>query len=721
MKFEILIYLRRQDLHIPSHYQQAVNGTVTLSLNEWIEHAIDSGYYDYHSNIEDWKNYFEKSKFIIKPLHNLVNYDIRYDFIHSMSLNYEDFLFKKSQLLNESVDWHVIPILRCFNLCMLDSVNDTSIIKDVKSQFIAYTRLSSESQKLSLNAHQKRIVVASCLNSNQKLSETKDLPKESSEYFLDFEKSRSDNEINLDNISLLEFQLLEKFVKALFPRLSLDEKLLAAFAGIKSYKFNDDLNLYLYSINDLKEYLERIIQLYIECQVEMKQKENVYKPIYLTNNSLYFLHIAKCGGTSVKSFLNQLFTQGEFVQGLNPDMLSQFSKQEIAKWKLISGHLDRTVLSYIKPDYIITWLRDPIERLVSYYSRLTQLSIENREEFKENAKTEAIVKRFEQDTNYFRSDNPEFLRDSNLMTKSLGSNFFAYDRYITSGPEKLDEAKKYLEQNVSFFGVMNRIQESMDLMSYVLGQIPSQTHHHKNPTDPKFKDAYRTEEMLHFFEGASDLDIPLWSFATDLFNERFNRTMHYLWDKNNAYNNEVTPTSNFNDFDYGHIREDVIKFMRIEIECNPNIVFKDTLDYTFDLPIHGEGWSEREWFNDLTHYTLRWINQPKASIYFPLNRKNILECYVHIPHKVTELKNIFVDGSIVENIDYISVHNHSKDTEPGELLKFRIPVSTNTLQKLTKIEFEVTYVTSPNQLDNSNLDKQLKSISIDWIRISPLL
>ena|GEM_PF-2241863 len=721
-EIEVLVYLRRQDLHAPSHYQQAQLSQVIRTFDEWIEHAIASGYYDYYNVLEDWRKHLSKSEFIIKPLGNSVKKDVRYDILHTLGLDYQLFELKKSQQLNESVDWNMIPILRCFNLLIKEKEDERLRlqINQIKTHFIKYAISISENDKLSLNKSQYEKITSYYEDVNEKLILHFDITSENKVYFRKPKYPKKISTYDLEKHTILEFNILADFIRFAFPKLDSEGQLLGSFSKIREYDFVEEDEELEFKHKELKDYTESIVNVYQDNLERMKSEINVYKPKSLTERTLYFLHIAKCGGTSVRDYLDQLFKQGEFVGGLNPEMLAQYSKSEIKNWKLISGHLDRTILKYIEPDLTITWLRNPIDRFVSAYGRLSELTIENREDFKKNNQAEIIASNFENDSNYFRKDNPEFLRNGNLMTKSLGSNFFSYERYTKSGEDKLNEAKRFLNHDIYFFGIMDRMQESMDLLSYATGQIPQNSYLHSNKTKSKYKENYKSQEHLDFFNEISKLDKELWQYAIDLFNERFNKTLHYLWHKYEGYTNALTTNTNFNDVDYKSIRQELITFMKKEIESTTEISQVDSIEYTFDLPLHGDGWSKREWYNDLTHYTLRWIQKPTASIYFPLERSNLLECHMHIPHYVTALKTIYIDGNEVTDLIYLETDNHTKDNYMGNLVKFTIPVSLETKPFFTKIEIEVTHVTSPNELDKENPDMQLKSISVDWIKISPL-
>jgi len=688
-EIEVLVYLRRQDLHIPSHYQQSLKSTVTLNFDEWISKAIYSGYYDYNNVLNDWQKYLPDSKFTIKTLFNLYGKDIRYDITRFLGIDYNHFYFKKTQQLNDSIDWFHIPILRAFNSSCKNEKNEDrkEKIKTLKSKFLNYARVNTTQEKLGLSKEQYRKISDYTIDISKKLIASFDIQSNDLGYFNQSLTILENRILKLNEVNKKCFQEITAFIQYEFPKLSIDFDSLLRSIKHEQKTNNENSEFNNYNYNELLAFVQVIINLYFKHSIEKELNLNVYRPFNIENKTLYFLHIAKCGGTSVRSYLNQLFYQGDYVNGLNPEMFSKHKENSYKQWKLISGHLDRTVLNYINPDIIITWLRDPIERFVSAYGRLSQLAIE---------------------------------KNSNLITKSLGCDFFNYDRYLTNNEQKINEAKRFLTNDVTYFGVMNRIQESMDLLCYTLGQIPRTNYLHKNKSDSTYKEHYRSKEMSTLFHKASQADKMVWSYATDLFNERFNNTLHYLWSKYNGYDTQITKNVNFNDLDYKKIRQKLITFIITEIENKTQLILKDNLVYTFDQPLKGEGWSEREWYTNMTHYTLRWINEPKATIYLPLNRHNHLECNIHIPHKLTELKAIYIDSHPIKNIRYLEPNNLEKDKYLGDLIIFNIPPRLMDKPLLTKLEIEVTKVTSPNKLDPINSDKQLKSISLDWIKVLPL-
>ncbi|GAB5375083.1 MAG: hypothetical protein AcusKO_15450 [Acuticoccus sp.] len=82
---------------------------------------------------------------------------------------------------------------------------------------------------------------------------------------------------------------------------------------------------------------------------------------------LVFLHIPKCGGTSLSEVLKTNFPDKEICPHIS-DALARRSHQELAKWRYFSGHYSKLSVDTVPgPKWVVTLLREPKARVLSLY------------------------------------------------------------------------------------------------------------------------------------------------------------------------------------------------------------------------------------------------------------------------------------------------------------------------------------------------------------------
>ena len=83
---------------------------------------------------------------------------------------------------------------------------------------------------------------------------------------------------------------------------------------------------------------------------------------------IIFLHIPKTAGQSVHHFFETSFKKNEIFPGRVNRQLAQYSIEEMNNYKIFSGHLDWDIMENLQgPKYTFTILRDPKERIFSFY------------------------------------------------------------------------------------------------------------------------------------------------------------------------------------------------------------------------------------------------------------------------------------------------------------------------------------------------------------------
>jgi len=81
-----------------------------------------------------------------------------------------------------------------------------------------------------------------------------------------------------------------------------------------------------------------------------------------------FLHIPKTAGQSVHHSLTGLYLPDEICPARTNEALYKYSISDLSKYKLFSGHLDWSIIRLTgRFDYVFTVLRDPLDRILSFY------------------------------------------------------------------------------------------------------------------------------------------------------------------------------------------------------------------------------------------------------------------------------------------------------------------------------------------------------------------
>ena len=161
--------------------------------------------------------------------------------------------------------------------------------------------------------------------------------------------------------------------------------------------------------------------------------------------SVLSVHIPKCGGTSFRLWLNQVLGD----DGLCFDYSRQWNQAEAGDLlslagnhaACIHGHIEPDVFDHTIPDVLkITWVRNPVERVISYYLHLQRDADMNNPLFRE------------------------------VIESGMGVYDFATLDWMRNGVLKF---LKYNTEQFAFIGRLERIDEDMALCYQVLrGRLP---------------------------------------------------------------------------------------------------------------------------------------------------------------------------------------------------------------------------------------------------------
>lgn len=190
---------------------------------------------------------------------------------------------------------------------------------------------------------------------------------------------------------------------------------------------------------------------------------------------IFFLHIPKTAGTSLRGFLEGLYPESRCCKTWFTDSLLKSPPWELAESYFIAGHYPASILDWLPPNEFskITFMREPLARSISHFNHL---KTEN------DAFMHSVAR--DCDLDGFLNRNDGVFELANMQTRYLGaldidSEYFVHREHIskedadawTIGPrieKAFRRALDFLEQ-CDVLGIVEYMQDSMLLLSSSLG------------------------------------------------------------------------------------------------------------------------------------------------------------------------------------------------------------------------------------------------------------
>ncbi|MCA3357390.1 MAG: sulfotransferase family 2 domain-containing protein [Roseomonas sp.] len=247
-----------------------------------------------------------------------------------------------------------------------------------------------------------------------------------------------------------------------------------------------------------------------------------------TEPALVFLHIPKTGGTTLHHHFSAHFTPDETCPERYSN-LQAYSSEDLGQWRFFSGHFNTDAIKLIpRPLFVVTVLRDPIERLISHYHFWKRHKLDYIEQTGHIAMqiTKAGTLR-----DFLSTDNPQiFPTATNWMTSQLAGAVLATpDGYalLQDGEQVgwLSEAQVFSRalRNLLSFDVIGDISQLADIYGRVaqkFGMAPLTEVARLNTKDDEHElfDPYVPEEITpeiqSLLEEKTRLDRMLYQLAS---------------------------------------------------------------------------------------------------------------------------------------------------------------------------------------------------------------
>lgn len=114
----LVVYLRRQDEHLVSRYQQRVKFGEVKPLADRVRQPDLAKNYDYHARLRAWQRLLDPTRFVVRPFERdgFVGGSLYSDFLQAAGLDLRGEELDQVQPRNESLDAEAVEFLRVLNL-----------------------------------------------------------------------------------------------------------------------------------------------------------------------------------------------------------------------------------------------------------------------------------------------------------------------------------------------------------------------------------------------------------------------------------------------------------------------------------------------------------------------------------------------------------------------------------------------------------------------------
>jgi hypothetical protein len=406
-------------------------------------------------------------------------------------------------------------------------------------------------------------------------------------------------------------------------------------------------------------------------------------PVPITEESqVVFLHIPKTAGTSFERVLRSVFKSDQICPYHLTTDLFENPVEHITGYKLYAGHFYHYVIKrFVTGNAIyLTFLRDPVERTLSYYYQVQRNGYDNPgfgislEKFVFDPR---LNSQFINLQSRMLGANPEFSGIENLKTDWIKEH-----QEMMGGKHATAEEVLPVLKSFSFFGITERFNDSIALLSYTFGWLPLFNTERLNVgNDRPDRDQIPTKIIDKIIELNLE-DVILYKNAAALFNARFSDMVQQL-----AWQNHKT----------------------FQISLTPRV---QELTYHFDK-LAGEGWYLPEQLPDGTYFS--WSGPETCSV---------LE--LPLAEEVALAVRFCVAGAVSEDILYslrVSINHYPVALTHAYLNQqfiFQGVLPRDAVQHdryFSEIAFEVSETKAPR--NGQGEDKRKLGVAFKWLQILP--
>jgi hypothetical protein len=230
-----------------------------------------------------------------------------------------------------------------------------------------------------------------------------------------------------------------------------------------------------------------------------------------SNSLIIFTHIPKTAGTSfLKTVVEPNIPESQIYH--YGDIKKFFVEQH--DYTLVEGHVPYGLHYFTnRPVKYITFLRNPIERAVSYYYFIKDSDVNVYKHPLRDYADSVSLKEFYENKK-FQNQQTRFLAGF------LSDRLYAINSYLSLEKVILDKAVNHL-LNYYCFGILERFEQSIALFQERLEWPKTVKVAHQKKTNKRPKLADLDKATLHSLKEAHILDLYLYDFAVKYFDDQY--------------------------------------------------------------------------------------------------------------------------------------------------------------------------------------------------------
>lgn len=406
---------------------------------------------------------------------------------------------------------------------------------------------------------------------------------------------------------------------------------------------------------------------------------------------IIFFHVPKTGGVTIRNTIGNKFAEVETYHVINPrGYIKDHPESEIMSilsgHRFIYGHFDLGFLRYVRePVYKMMLLREPIKRIWSLYRFLKAHDL-NTFSGPEDAKKRIWYAQTHSFDEFVVLDAPELAGLSNYQVRFM-SGTLDDNRGGKIDACDLERAKENIGR-LEYFGITDRMRESVDLMCYQFSLFPVRDVMHLNATPQNDERREITVSERDRISERNAWDIEFYAYARDLFGQRYNDMVQQM------------------------LEDRFVADRRNNKGDSP-----DSVILTMDQPFDGDGWYNRE--SNEKGVIWRFTGPGSVStLMFRLARAVDMRCTLHIYHAVSQRA---LDGlKVMVNGDRIQMGVAGQE-DAGIILTGIVPKQVlEAGAGLAKVEFHVEDVARPVDIDPANADARLLGVALSGFSLVPV-